>query len=449
MVANDVGRFPTSQLFFMLVVVCSAAAVGLVIAKEKWIAFAAVAVLLLVIRWPVEVSLGTLALLLPFDSVRLFGGPGEGTAVTYFVAAFTAAVLLLTGFLQKRFVRPPIAALWWTLFVAWGAASYFWAVDPASVADRLLTAGSLLVLFLIAVSIRITETELHRVAVLCIIGGCAAAIIAARQYGGGLVGVHEQIGFRETLTMGGDETNPGQFASTLLLPLSLGISYLLSWRNWFYRIAMAAAVGVLSLSLLLTMARSSLVALLVVVLVFLIRMRANIRLIVSIGLLASLVFLMPALFFERLSTAVASGGAGRLEIWTVGLASLKQFGLFGGGLDNFPYVYDLYASYAPKYEGMHRGSHNIYLCFAVELGIIGLCLMLAAIWSHFRPLQDFRANRSRPPAQLIGIEAGCWAMLTAAFFIDVVWRKAFWFDWILLATAIATLQSARWRRRKV
>jgi O-antigen ligase len=127
-----------------------------------------------------------------------------------------------------------------------------------------------------------------------------------------------------------------------------------------------------------------------------------------------------------------NGGAGRVPIWTAGLEALKHFWVQGAGVNNFPEAYSAYAGFAPKFKGFGNASHNIYLGTWVELGIVGLTFFLLAIRSQFRAVRP--AHDEFDPL-LVGSEAAAWAILVAGFFIDIVWRKYFWFSWILLAVA--------------
>ena len=68
-------------------------------------------------------------------------------------------------------------------------------------------------------------------------------------------------------------------------------------------------------------------------------------------------------------------GAGRTEIWEVGVRALARFGIVGAGLQNFVDVHRLYVPHGPYDTAM--GAHNIYLSAWVEVGAIGLLLMLA------------------------------------------------------------------------
>src|SRR5207245_5427962 len=124
------------------------------------------------------------------------------------------------------------------------------------------------------------------------------------------------------------------------------------------------------------------------------------------------------LFFLRLEGTLASQGAGRLDIWVLGLALLKRYGLLGAGLDNFPIGYQQFAGLAPHfpYHGYIRGAHNTFLSMAVESGIVGFGLFVAGVITQFRAAQRGRVQSL--PA-LVSYEAACWGLLTAGFFLDL------------------------------
>jgi hypothetical protein len=63
----------------------------------------------------------------------------------------------------------------------------------------------------------------------------------------------------------------------------------------------------------------------------------------------------------------------------------------------------------------------------IEVGIIGLTFLLLAFRSQLREAR----NRFLVPYQ-----AACWGMVVMGLTLDIVWRKSFWFCWILLAMAV-------------
>src|SRR5262249_52674860 len=128
-------------------------------------------------------------------------------------------------------------------------------------------------------------------------------------------------------------------------------------------------------------------------------------------------------------------GAGREDIWANGWKAMEQSGamgaVFGVGLDSF-------ASTA-----FGRAPHNIYLGMLVEVGVVGLVLMFGAMVSQFRAVKAWRRESfNRQNVYLVAIECACFGLLVSGFFLDLVWRKYFWFLWILLPIAARVREEA-------
>jgi hypothetical protein len=395
---------------------------GCVVVYGGWIYAIGLAGIALLLRWPVEVALGSFAFLLPFDSISSLDPGATGTALTRYVGGLSALVLLMVGLATKRLSNPPRAALWWSLFVLWGVATLGWAANPEFAWQRLPTALSLLFLYLIATAFRITKKEMSAVIILAVLGGCAAAIIASRQFYGGAV---FQETSRSSLMFGDRETDPNQFAASLLMPLSLALGFLMLSRSWIVRGGAIAAIATLSLALLLSMSRGGLVAALAVIFVYVNRLGVSRRILVAVACLTIFLLFMPHTFFVRL--ALPDRGAGRFDIWLASLGLLPRYGFFGAGWSNFVVAYTDIAGNAPKFQGYTRGSHSVYLGMLIEVGIIGLTFLLLAFRSQFREAR----NRF-----LVPYLAACWGMVVMGLTLDIVWRKSFWFCWILLAMAV-------------
>src|SRR5581483_7656422 len=169
-----------------------------------------------------------------------------------------------------------------------------------------------------------------------------------------------------------------------------------------------------------------LLALLTIVSVYIYRLKANRRRLLLVACGVSLLLLyMPHSFYERLSAA--DRGAGRLDIWIAGFQLVGRHGLVGAGLGNFATAYNSVAGSAPNFQGYNRVSHSIYLGTTVELGIVGLILLVLA----------FRAQlRDTSRHSLVPYHAACWGMMVMGLTLDVVWEKNSWWCWILTAMAV-------------
>jgi O-antigen ligase len=405
------------------------------------------------VRWPVEAALGVCAFLLPFDTVLVAGQVGGiHLHVTWFAAAAACATLLLTGLMSGRgFVPPPRPALWWTLFVLWAISSSAWALNLETTTFRWPVLALLLILYLVTGSFHASEKELSRVAWMAILGGCAASGIVLYEFSRGQTWVPQNLqealaaaatGSRATLMLGGLVTDPNILAASLILSLSLAVGRLLSSRNWMGRLVSVGAVALITSSIFATMSRGALVALCVVFLVFLWRSRASWRVLLPLAMMAAviggLVWAKPEVVANRLQATFEDRGAGRLDIWNAGLEAFRNHAILGVGLDGFPAAINNYRYvFVDAFPGP-EGSHNIYIGTAVDLGVIGLALLLCAITDHFLMSARLFRSGTHGPARLrlISYEAACWGLLTCGFFVDLLWEMYFWLAWMLLVMAL-------------
>jgi hypothetical protein len=411
-----------------------ALAIGWAVAQEEWqlLIFIALAALLpLALRWPVVVAFGVYAFLVPFDSVTLFTVAG-GATITKMLGIMAAGVLLLVGVVQKRLVRPPRAALWIALLLLWGTMTLGWAVNLETAQSRVLTAVSLIGMYLVAVSFRVSKRELTTVCILMMLGGALAAT-AGVVVGFEDITARADRGLRGTLAVAGsDRANPNNAAQSFLLPLSIAIAMFLASRRLWAKALGVAAIGSITAAIFLTMSRASLAALLVMMCVFLYRFRARLQVLAVVAIVAALLPLMPNLFFDRIVnvfTGEDATGAGRTHIWSAAVDALQRFGWFGAGLSNFPHAYDIFVP-----GGFSKGAHNTFLGTWVELGVIGLALLVAAFVAHLRTGARTQASMHET-AFPVAIQAACFGITVIAFFGDVLWFKTLWMPWILIVWA--------------
>jgi O-antigen ligase len=415
----------------LILLIGTGALTGFILVHEKWLLLVALAAIPFVVRWPIQTSLGIFALALPFDSVSAVQKAGAGTTLSFLIGAFSGIILITTGLVTGRLERPPRAALWWGVFVLWGATTLLWAFQPKAVLVRLPTAVACFFFYLAAVSFRWTRKELSAVFLLTILGGVVAAAYGFLDF------IHAGGVERATLVLGERAMNPNTFAASLLLSLSLALSRFVLARGWLERLAMMAAVGTIALGVLLSMSRGVLIGAAAVFLVYVYRLGLRRRMVFAVFLLLLLVSAMPALFFARIETAMSSRGAGRFDIWQTGLSALKHYGFIGAGLNNFPEVYDQFAGDASQFRGFHRDPHNIYLGIGVEMGAVGLLLFLGGVKSQFRDVQRFyAAAKAFDAPTVVACEAACWGMLIAGFSGTFVWNKFFWLTWVYLTVVL-------------
>jgi O-antigen ligase len=269
------------------------------------------------------------------------------------------------------------------------------------------------------------RTEFNWVLGLAMAGGIAGAAYAAWQFfsGGGAPVSRASIG----------ETNPNQFALSMLLPLSIATGAFLSARSWIHKMAMLAGIGIIGFGILISMSRGSLIAAVALISVYVRRFRFNWRIAAVVAVIALLLVAVPNRFFERIEQSAADRGAGRFDVWLAGLEASKHHSIIGVGLDNFPAAFDRYAGHTTVFRGYRRASHNVYLGTLTEVGIIGLLLFLIAIGVQIHGVEKLQATTKQAPL-VVACEAAWFGILLAGLSKDILWDKVFWFSWVLLAS---------------
>ena len=420
--------YDTPIISALLLALAGAVVIAGIILQNYYL-LASVPLIAMAIKYPVEMTLGLFAFLIPFDNVLLVGR--AGLSIDWALGAAAGAVLLAYGLVSGRLRMPPRSAIWWGLFILWGAGTVLWALDPAQSLQRLPSAVSIFLFYLVVVSFRMNARELRTVVLFIIAGGVLASAVALRDFTRG-------VGWfsRAALVISNKETNPNDFADTLLFPFSLALGGFLSVGTSMKRSAMLLAATMIGVCVLLTMSRGSLFGLAALLIVYLIRLRVRRQVLIPIVLVSAFITVAPAFFFQRMQQALTDRGDGRWDIFLVGTQIIKHYPVLGIGLDNFRVGYAKFAGFAPIFRGFDRDPHNIYLQAWAELGIVGLALLLTAIIWQLRELH--LANRGRqgsPNYLLLAIEAACWALLVHGFAANLLWRKQFWLVWILAALA--------------
>ena len=417
------------------------AAVGMALVGGVWIAWlisegswrtlallCVMGILPLALRWPVTLTFGAYAFVLPFSHVALFADSG-GVSGARLIGIVAIGAFAAAGLVQKRLVKPPAPALWAIALVLWAITTLFWSVSPEEALISLPTILSILALYLAAVCFRVSERELRIVCLLAMIGGLLA-VMAGVLSGFEADASHADV--RSRMTVAGQEGNPNAVASGLLLPMGMAIGLLFSSRAVLGRAIAVTAIVAIGAGIFLTVSRANLLALTIMLCVLLVRSRKRWHLVAVVGVLAGLLLFMPDILFQRIDMLISgedTTGSGRTDIWTSGLALLSRFGWFGSGLQTWSIVYMAYGS-GIKY----RGSHNSYLMVWVELGVVGLALLLMMIFAHLR-LAWRTSGRTSEGGFPVAIEAACCAVLVALFFSDDLWAKNTWLSLILAVWA--------------
>jgi O-antigen ligase len=394
----------------------------------QWLVFAAlfmVALVPIVVRWPVISTFGLYALLTTsFDAFPLL--PGGGT-LSKPAGALAGAALLAAGLVERRLSRPPTMALWWAAFMLWAVLSAAWALDSEVALKKLPSALSFFVLYLAAVCFRPSRREFLGVCVLTVLGGVLAAGLA---YFFGLQEQETDRVVRGSLALNDVQSNSNLLGRVLLLPLILAIAGFLAGPRMLHRVFAIGCVAFIGLGIFISMSRGAVVSMAAALLVLLYRTGARWHAVAVMIVLLMGTMLMPGIYTRF--DAVISGedtGSGRLEIWQTGLQMVERSGFFGVGLTNYSVLHGMYV------PGHHSAAHNVFLSTLVDHGVPGLAMMLAAILSGLLAVSRAR-SAGRDSIALSALEAACIGTLVSNVFADYIWTKTFWLVWILLFWAI-------------
>ncbi len=131
-----------------------------------------------------------------------------------------------------------------------------------------------------------------------------------------------------------------------------------------------------------------------------------------------------ALVNERTDTALSSGGAGRTDIWTVGLSIIESAPVTGVGLSNFaiantPELLRASSVQTTDPESLaNLEAHNLVISTLGELGIVGFVLLAVflvplVVRRGWGPDADF-------------VQAGLASLVIIAMFQDMLARKELW-----------------------
>lgn len=362
------------------------------------------------------------AVSVPLEDFLVFDGAGTITKLVIIGLAGSYLFHLMRGRIRPRGgAVSPVGWVW----VAWAGLSLFWARDP-----QVGQVTSLLQLFLLAyiVAAIVAERPLMARTMLLAYGASASAtaILGVQRFfassgAGGVTRISAVDGQ-------GVEHFGAYLIPALLMAVILAIR---KSNNVPARLAPALLAVLLMMGMLVSGTRSAwfaVLAALIVVILPRLRLRQVLSLVVALSIFLVAVLQVPALgtfIADRSLAAAATGGAGRVDIWKVGVGLISELPLFGvsyGGFSQYFGPQNVKAAPLPLEQGfvdIGRAPHSIYLSNVVELGLIGIVLFI--VWM----LPLLLALRGRG-SYLIVIRASLFAYLVQGMYLDILNRKYFW-----------------------
>ncbi len=251
---------------------------------------------------------------------------------------------------------------------------------------------------------------------------------------------------------GASDYNPTTAAHMLLATTIIAGVMLVQHPRMRWLSFLALVVGIVAL--VLTFARSAVVAFAVIAVIFAWQNRQHKLFAFSLCLIllvmAAAVPFVPDLFWTRMWTLVDIGLdrtlLRRISYNLIGLELLAQHPILGIGPGNFPFYYasDEFRWF-PGREPLPRQLHNTYLEVAAETGLLGLSAFLAVMISSLRrAVQAAAANVGSVSAMARALSYAFGAFLVASVFMPNEDTK---FMWILPGLCVASWRLAVFDRR--
>jgi len=421
----EVGASPT--IIWGGIGLCGVLAIAQAITDAKFVylgVFFAPLFLYLSVIKPFIFPLGAFFFLIPFDQLLSIGNVEGGMTITRVLAIVAIPMLFVKGSFENRLQSPEVMVFWWVTLVLYGAISALWAIQPETAVERMPTAGGLILLYLMVASYRIRRDEIDTLKWCILAGGILASVLTVYN----LASLDSAT--RATVEIGDRSALLNQLAFDLLLPVSICIGMMISGKRAMKKIMFGLILSLILFAIVITGSRGALVGLGAMAIVYVLSTRQKLSVgaaLLVIGI--AVATFTPAFVLERVDESVSTGGAGRTTIWVNGLKALSHYWLTGAGLNNFPEAYREFGFFTPLSNGISRASHNIYLGVFVELGIIGLLLLILGIRAHYKTIGSRRGD---PNSIGVMLKAALWAMIVSSFFLDTLWYKSFWMLWMMI-----------------
>ncbi len=387
-------------------------------------------------RDPLRYALPVYAVLIPFSSLlSVVPGPfGSVSSLMGLLLGLALVTQLVTN--RRGNDQIPLQVPVWLAFLALCGFSLFWSVAPGDTVNDFLVMASLVLLFAALALSRFDTAVLRRFETAIIVGAVLIVCYGLVQllFLGGLPAPGNRAA-----RFGNDLLGANNQAASLLLPLAIAMHRALT-RAGRSRPVYGAVTLLLLFGVVMTGSRGGLLATLVVlsVVVFLTTAR---RAAVFAVAASAVVLLLAVLIFNPGGVGrrqlEGTDSSGRADIWAVGLHACSSYCLTGAGWGAFPRVYALEQASAPEAKVLKRGTawepHNIYLLAVVEVGVLGLVLLLVglglALLDAWRLPQ---ALRGPPVAALLG------TVVTSIFLSNLEFK----FFWAVLIYIVASASVA-------
>jgi O-antigen ligase len=387
-------------------------------------------------RDPLRFALPVYAALIPVSSL-LSVAPGPFGSVSSLMGLLLGlAIVTQLATTRRGNGRISLQVPVWLAFMALCGFSLFWSVAPGDTVNDFLVMASLVLLFAALALSRFDTAVLRRFETAIIVGAVLIVCYGLVQllFLGGLPAPGNRAA-----RFGNDLLGANNQAASLLLPLAIAMHRALT-RVGLFRLVYGAVTLLLLFGVVMTGSRGGLLATLVVLAAVTLLTTAGRAVVWSVAA-SALVLLLVVLIFNPGGVGrrqlAGTDASGRYDIWAVGVHACSSYCLTGAGWGAFPTVYALEQASAPDAKVLKRGTawepHNIYLLAVIEVGVLGLVLLLVGLGLALADAWRLPPSLRAPPvAALLG------TVVTSVFLSNLEFK----FFWAVLIYIVASASVA-------
>lgn len=375
--------------------------------------------------------LAVYAVLVPFNDLL---NTSSGPTITRLLAIVTGGCLVFSMLAFRRISKPskvPIVLLCLTVYLG---ATVLWAIDPSKALQAYGAYLSYVFLFVVISFYSFSLNDMKLVLAATLFGALLQSAYGDSLFlhGQEMAGTRLYIGYAAEHSI-----DPNAFATGLLVPIALTLVLFLRCRFGLVKLCWLAASLTVFSGFLLSASRGAAVALLVMAVFLTWRTRHRIAFVAISAILLILMF--ASTIGQRFMQSDVGNADGRIEVWKVGIASLRQYWLTGAGIGNFGEAFSQYYLTTPHmWLAWDRVAHSVLIQGLVEYGVIGFVLLMALWYVLFRDLAAV-ADEGVFGDICIALRAGVLGLFVAGFSLDLMAYKYTWLAFSLVAILRSTL----------
>ena len=337
---------------------------------------------------------GIYVVLIPFDNMLKISGSGT---VTKLLGIVSTVFVIVYAFRRKGLSTPPLSLYFWLAYLGWLVLSLLWTVDFDNGMIDMQQTFSLIAMYAVLAVAPLEERDLRAICTCIILGGVASSFY-------GMYLLHDQPAVaaatgeaaRLMINVDNRTIDANHFANAMLTPIALAMVALLNSRKPAIIVGSIAALAVLFAGELMSLSREAMLACAIIIAITVWYSRRRVLgFVLGAGIIGLIPVFVPSIM-QRLTDAFVTGGAGRTSIWSVGWAAYKQHPVFGWGAGGSVEAYDRYflRVFQPYNTGWSRPPHNTPLQIAIELGIVGLVILIGGYFATFRQFRGIERGDS-------------------------------------------------------